>query len=181
MDKDVRTDEYGDDNEEIADHDVMLMMMVVVVLVSRDADHNDAMGWRSKVKRTLELGECWWSDCFLPVQVVLFIIADLVMSYWLALTFQCSHVVSEVSRLEDISFIFLFWKQYFTHSLCSFVKYCLHHSKTKFISPHHRAIYSMHRTMVGSSKAGLNVWRKHKHKYKHTVISHMWTGTTQAQ
>ena len=30
-------------------------------------------------------------------QVILFIIADMVASYWLALCFQASHVVSEVS------------------------------------------------------------------------------------
>ena len=33
--------------------------------------------------------------------------------------------------LEDITFILSCWKQYFTHSLCSFVKYCFHHSKIK--------------------------------------------------
>jgi hypothetical protein len=28
-----------------------------------------------------------------------------------------------------MTFIFSCWKQYFTHSLRSFVKYCFHHSK----------------------------------------------------
>ena len=35
---------------------------------------------------------------------------------------------------EDMNFIFSWWKQYFTHSLCSFIKYCFHHSKIKLIS-----------------------------------------------
>ena len=29
-----------------------------------------------------------------------------------------------IQRLEDMNFIFSWQKQYFTHSLCSFVKYC---------------------------------------------------------
>jgi hypothetical protein len=33
--------------------------------------------------------------------------------------------------LEDMTFIFSCWKQYWTHSLCTFVKYCFHHSKIK--------------------------------------------------
>ena len=32
------------------------------------------------------------------------------------------------------------WKQYLTHSLGSFVKYCFHHSKITYISSHHSVI-----------------------------------------
>lgn len=39
-----------------------------------------------------------YQNCFL--QIVLFIIADMVSSYWLALTFQASHVVSEVDGVD---------------------------------------------------------------------------------
>ena len=35
------------------------------------------------------------------------------------------------------------WKQYFTHSLRSFIKYCLYHSKIKFISSRRRVISSL--------------------------------------
>ena len=45
-------------------------------------------------------------------------------------------------RLEDMNFIFSWQKQYFTHSLRSFVKYC--HSKIKFISSRHRVISSIY-------------------------------------
>ena len=47
-------------------------------------------------------------------------------------------------RLEDMNFIFAWQKQYFTHSLRSFGKYCFCHSKIKFISPRHRVISSMY-------------------------------------
>ena len=40
---------------------------------------------------------------------------------------------------EDLNF-FVWWKQYFTHSLRCFVKHCFHHSKIKFISSRHRVI-----------------------------------------
>ena len=46
-------------------------------------------------------------------------------------------------RLEDMNFIFSWQKQYFTHSLRSFVKYCFCHSKIKFISSRHRVISSI--------------------------------------
>ncbi len=46
-------------------------------------------------------------------------------------------------RFEDMNFIFSWRKQYFTHSLRSFVKYCFHHSKIKFISSHCRVISSI--------------------------------------
>ena len=49
-------------------------------------------------------------------------------------------------RLEDMNFIFSWQKQYFTHSLRSFVKYCFGfcHSKIKFISSSHRVISSLY-------------------------------------
>ena len=47
-------------------------------------------------------------------------------------------------RLEDMNFIFSWQKQYFTHSLRSFVKYCFAHSKIKFISSRHRVISSIY-------------------------------------
>ena len=47
-------------------------------------------------------------------------------------------------RLEDMNFIFSWQKQYFTHSLRSFVKYCFCHSKIKFISSWHSVISSMY-------------------------------------
>ena len=39
----------------------------------------------------------YYSVLFIFYQVILFTIADMVASYWLALCFQASHVVSEVS------------------------------------------------------------------------------------
>ena len=42
---------------------------------------------------------------------------------------------------EDMTFIFSCYKQYFTHSLCSFVKYCFHHSKIKVISSRRRNFF----------------------------------------
>ena len=47
-------------------------------------------------------------------------------------------------RLEDMNFIFEWQKQYFAHSLRSFVKYCFCHSKIKFISSRHRVISSIY-------------------------------------
>ena len=47
-------------------------------------------------------------------------------------------------RLEDMNFIFSWQKQYFTHSLRSFVKYCFCHSKIKCISSRHRVISSIY-------------------------------------
>ena len=46
-------------------------------------------------------------------------------------------------RLEDMNFIFSWQKQYFIHSLRSFVKYCFCHSKIKCISSRHRVISSL--------------------------------------
>ena len=46
--------------------------------------------------------------------------------------------------LEDMTFIFSCYKQYFTHSLSSFVKYYFHHSKIKVISSRHRVISSIY-------------------------------------
>jgi hypothetical protein len=46
--------------------------------------------------------------------------------------------------LEDMTFIFSCKKQYFTHSLRSFVKYCFHHSKIKVISSRRRVISSIY-------------------------------------
>ena len=43
-----------------------------------------------------------------------------------------------------MNFIFSRWKQYFTHSRFSFVKYCFHHSKITSISSRHRVISSMY-------------------------------------
>ena len=40
--------------------------------------------------------------------------------------------------LEDINLIFSWWKQYFIHSIRSFVKYSFHHSKIKSIFSRHR-------------------------------------------
>ena len=45
-----------------------------------------------------------------------------------------------------MNFIFSWQKQYFTHSLRSFVKYCFCHSKIKFISSRHRVISSIYDT-----------------------------------
>ena len=42
--------------------------------------------------------------------------------------------------LEDMNFIFSWWKQYFTHLLRSFIKFCFHHSKIKSISTRHHVI-----------------------------------------
>ena len=47
-------------------------------------------------------------------------------------------------RLEDMNFIFSWQKQYFTHSLRSFVKYCFALSKIKFISSRHHVISSIY-------------------------------------
>ena len=48
--------------------------------------------------------------------------------------------------LEDMNIIFSCLKQYFTHSLRSFIKCCFHHSKITFISSRHRIISSMYNT-----------------------------------
>ena len=47
--------------------------------------------------------------------------------------------------LEDMNFI-LWWKRHFTHSQCSFVKHCFHHSKIKSICSRHRVISSIYYT-----------------------------------
>ena len=50
-------------------------------------------------------------------------------------------------RLEDMNFIFLWQKQYFTLLLRSFVKYCFATPKKKFISSSHRVISSIYRKL----------------------------------
>ena len=47
-----------------------------------------------------------------------------------------------------MNFIFSWQKQYFTHSLRSFVKYCFCHSKIKFISSRHRVISSIYLSIM---------------------------------
>ena len=49
-----------------------------------------------------------------------------------------------IRRLEDMNFIFSWQKQYFTHSLRSFVKLLFCHSKIKFISSRPRVISSLY-------------------------------------
>ena len=63
-------------------------------------------------------------------------------------------------RLEDMNLIFSWQKQYFTHSLCSFVKFFFCHSKIKFISSHHRvisSIYPVYQTCHHHPKNPLNI------------------------
>ena len=47
------------------------------------------------------------------------------------------------NRLKDMNLILSQGKQYFTHILRSFVKYCFHHMKIKFISSQRRVISSI--------------------------------------
>jgi len=51
---------------------------------------------------------------------VLFIIADIVASYWLALTFQASHVVSEVSVMNFLKQIYS--RYYVKHPVLEVIK-----------------------------------------------------------
>ena len=55
-------------------------------------------------KDLMNVTEKWVCSSVYPIkivlQIVLFIIADMVSSYWLALTFQASHVVSEVDGVD---------------------------------------------------------------------------------
>ena len=59
--------------------------------------------------------------------------------------------------LEDMNLFSCGKKQYFTHLLRSFVKYCFHYSKLKFISSHRRIISSMYLlSSISSLAATLN-------------------------
>ena len=57
--------------------------------------------------------------------------------------------------LEDMNLYFLaVKKQYFTHSMHSFVKYCFYHSKIKFISSRHHVISSVYHQSLGEGYLG---------------------------
>ena len=60
--------------------------------------------------------------------------------------YSCLYSKKKITRrLEDMNFIFRSGKkQYFTHSLCSFVKYCFLPLENKFISSLRRAISSIY-------------------------------------
>ena len=73
-------------------------------------------------------------------------------------------------RLEDMNFIFSWQKQYFTHSLRSFVKYCFCHSKIKFISSRHRVISSIYFVLVISA-VGISVWKAKWCKIQETKLT----------
>ena len=51
-------------------------------------------------------------------------------------------------KIRLFNIIFSCWKQYFTHSLRSFVKYCFHHSKIKVIYSRRRVISSIYLTII---------------------------------
>ena len=54
---------------------------------------------------------------------------------------QAKYYIEDITRWrEDMNFIFRVAKQYFTHSLRSFVKYCFCHEKIKFISSSRRVM-----------------------------------------
>ena len=76
-----------------------------------------------------------------------------------------------------MTFIFSCLKQYFTHSLRSFVKYCFHHSKIKVIPSRRRVISSIYwyivddiiqpwQTPSGSDMLKLNIRAKTRGEYK---------------
>ena len=63
------------------------------------------------------------------------------VSDWYFKAYQVNYREDITSWREDKDFIFKWRQQYFPHSLHSFVIYCFHHKKIKFISLSHRVIF----------------------------------------
>ena len=63
--------------------------------------------------------------------------------------YSCLYNKKKITRGLKILILFSRGKkQYFTHSLCSFIKYCFYHSKTKFISLRRRVISSLYNMLI---------------------------------
>ena len=69
--------------------------------------------------------------------------------------------------LEDMNFIFSWWKQYLIHSLRSFVKYCFHHSKIKFISV---LLISSISAVLLISSINESHYYVHSYRYKNHIL-----------
>ena len=68
---------------------------------------------------------------------------------------SCLYDKKKITRwLEDMNLFSRGKKQYFTHSLHSFVKYCFYHSKIKFISSRRRVISSLHFLLPNNVRVG---------------------------